>query len=83
MDAVAEVERGREFHANRAWSDAFTALASADREASLAADDLELLATAAYMIGRQDEYFSALGRAHQAHLNAGAALRAARCAACP
>ena len=34
----------------------------------------QLLATAAYMIGRQDEYFSALGRAHQAHLNAGAAL---------
>jgi len=80
VDAVAEVELGREFYANRAWSDAYAALGDADREASLAADDLELLATAAYMIGRQDDYFSALGRAHQAHLNAGAALHAARCA---
>jgi DNA-binding CsgD family transcriptional regulator len=32
------------------------------------------------MIGRQDEYISVLGRAHQAHLNAGEALQAARCA---
>lgn len=80
MDAVAEVERGREFCADRAWRDAYAALSSADRDAPLAADDLELLATAAYMIGRQDEYFSALGRAHQVHLNAGAALHAARCA---
>jgi len=80
VDAVVEVERGREFCADRAWSDAYAALSGADREAPLAVDDLELLATAAYMIGRQDEYFSVLGRAHQAHLNAGEALHAARCA---
>jgi DNA-binding CsgD family transcriptional regulator len=55
-------------------------LSAVDREASLAAGDLELLATAAYMLGRQDEYFDVLGRAHQAHLNAGEALAAARCA---
>ena len=80
MDAVAEIEQGREFYADRAWTDAFAALAGADRKAAMPADDLELLATAAYMIGREDEYFSALGRAHQAHLNAGEALHAARCA---
>lgn len=80
VDAGAEVEQGREFYADRAWSYAYAALSGADREAPLAADDLELLATAAYMIGRQDEYFSALGRAHQAHLNAGACLHGARCA---
>ena len=80
MDAVGEIEQGREFYAARAWSDAYTALSGADREAALPGDDLELLATAAYMIGREDDYFSALGRAHQAHLNAGEALHAARCA---
>jgi len=80
VDAVREIEQGREFYAHRAWSDAHAALSGAEREAALPADDLELLATAAYMIGREDEYFSALGRAHQAHLNAGEALRAARCA---
>jgi len=80
VDAVAEIERGREFCADRAWNDAYAALSGADREAALRADDLELLATAAYMIGREDEYFGALERAHQAHLNAGEALRAARCA---
>jgi DNA-binding CsgD family transcriptional regulator/tetratricopeptide (TPR) repeat protein len=80
VDAVAEIEQGRQFYADRAWSDAYSALSGADREAPLPADDLELLATAAYMIGREDEYFSALGRAHQAHLNAGEALHAARCA---
>jgi DNA-binding CsgD family transcriptional regulator len=80
VDAAAELEQGRRLYADRAWSDAFAALSGADLEAPLAADDLELLATAAYMIGRQDEYFSVLGRAHQAHLNAGDALNAARCA---
>jgi len=80
VDAIAEIEQGREFYADRAWSDAYAALSGADREVALPADDLELLATAAYMIGREDEYFSALGRAHQAHLNAGEALHAARCA---
>jgi DNA-binding CsgD family transcriptional regulator/tetratricopeptide (TPR) repeat protein len=80
VDAIAEIEQGREFYADRAWSDAYAALSGADREAALPAEDLELLATAAYMIGLEDEYFSALGRAHQAHLNAGEALHAARCA---
>src|SRR5215210_4710515 len=80
VDAPAALQQGREFYADRAWSDAYAALSGADREAALAAEDLELLATAAYMIGGEDEYFSALGRAHQAHLNAGKALAAARCA---
>ena len=69
MNAVAEIEQGREFYADRAWSPAYASLSAGEREAALSADDLELLATAAYMIGREDEYFGALGRAHQAHLN--------------
>ena len=44
------------------------------------ADDLERLATAAYMLGRDDDYVGGLERAHHAHLDGGEALRAARCA---
>jgi DNA-binding CsgD family transcriptional regulator len=80
VDAAAEIRQGREFYASRAWGDAYAALSGADREAPLQAEDLELLATAAYMVGREDDYFSALGRAYQAHLNVGDALQAARCA---
>jgi DNA-binding CsgD family transcriptional regulator len=78
--SAEEVERGRGFFAKRAWGDAYAVLEDADGKAPLAADELELLATAAYMVGRQDEYFDVLGRAHQAHLNAGQARPAARCA---
>ena len=60
--------------------DAFEYLSRADSDSALGAEDLELLATAAYMIGRDDDYVHGLERAHQAHLDAGEALRAARCA---
>ena len=80
MDALAEVERGRELYADRAWSDAYAALSGADRKAPLTAGDLELLATAAYMLGRHGDFYAALERAHQTHLNAGDALPAGRCA---
>src|SRR5204862_831251 len=43
-------------------------------------DDLELLATSAYMLGRVDEFLALLERAHEAHLERGAPLRAVRCA---
>jgi tetratricopeptide (TPR) repeat protein len=80
VDALPEVERGRELYADRAWRDAFAALSQAHRQAPLTADDLERLATAAYMLGRLDEFYEALEHAHRAHLNGGEALRAARCA---
>ena len=76
VDAVAETERGRELYARRAWADAFASLSRAAR----AAPDLELLATSAYMLGRDADYFDALERAHHAHLDAGDRLRAAYCA---
>jgi DNA-binding CsgD family transcriptional regulator len=43
----------------------------------LEADDLELLATSASMVGRMDEYAVVLERLHHAHLDAGEPLRAA------
>ena len=80
MDAIAELERGRESYATSGWRKAFGSLSRADRAAPLGAEDLELLARAAYMLGRDDDYLSGLQRAHQAHLDAGEVARAARCA---
>jgi ATP/maltotriose-dependent transcriptional regulator MalT len=77
---TGELERGREFYARRAWLDAYTALSSADREARLGAEDLELLATSASMVGQMDDYLTVLERAHHAHLDAGDPLSAARAA---
>jgi len=80
VNRVDELNRGRESYARRAWSRAYERLSLADRAAPLDAEDLELLATAAYMLGRDDEYVSALERAHHAKLDCGELLRAARCA---
>jgi ATP/maltotriose-dependent transcriptional regulator MalT len=80
VNALAELERGRESFARRAWRDAFDSFSRADSAAPLGADDLELHATAAYMLGRLDDFLRLLERAHHAHLEAGKTLRAARCA---
>jgi DNA-binding NarL/FixJ family response regulator len=74
------LQRGRESYARRAWADAHESLSAADRAAPLGAEDLELLARAAYMLGRDDDYVSGLERAHDLHLAADAARRAVRCA---
>jgi DNA-binding CsgD family transcriptional regulator len=79
-DARSLVERGREACATRSWSVAFEAFSEAAREVSLGADELEAFAMSAYMLGRDEEYLKGLERAHQAHVDAGARLRAARCA---
>ena len=55
-------------------------LSEADRAVPLAAEDLELLATSAYMLGREDDCMRILGRAFQRHSDDGTTLRAARCA---
>ena len=77
---LRELERGREYYGRRAWGDAYRSLALADEAAPLAAEDLELLAMAAYLIGRDEDYLRALERAHHAHLDAGERLRAIRAA---
>ena len=73
-----DLERGRDAYARRAWREAYDCLSSADEATSLRAADLELLATSAYMLGRDDEYLSLLERAHHAHLEAGETLPAVR-----
>ena len=78
--AVAELERGRECYAKRAWADAYESLSRADRAASLGADDLELLATTEFMLGRDDDAVRSLERAHHIYLDQGDTLRAVHCA---
>jgi DNA-binding CsgD family transcriptional regulator len=80
VDRVHELDGGRDSYARRAWSEAHDRLTLADRATPLGAEDLELLATSAYMLGRDDEHVSVLERAHRAHLDAGEGLRAARSA---
>ena len=77
---MRELERGRELYVQRAWVEAYESLARADRETTLSPDDLELLATVAYMVGRDEEQLNALQRAHQCYLDRGEDLPAVRCA---
>jgi ATP/maltotriose-dependent transcriptional regulator MalT len=74
-----ELTRGRAAGQRNAWGDAYTALSLADQSSSLAGEDLELLAAAAYLLGHVDECRQALQRAHRAYVAAGDPPRAARC----
>ena len=75
---MSDVERGRELHARRAWAAAYDSLSAVDPE-QLSAGDLELLASSAYMLGRDDAYLEAWAFAYHAHLKSGDLARAARC----
>ena len=80
MDPVDQLERGRQRYAARAWTDSYDSLSAADRATALVAEDLELLATSAYMLGRDTAYVAALERAHRAYLERNRGLLAARAA---
>ena len=80
MGVADALKRGRESYGRRAWMDAYESLTRADQDARLGAEDLELLATSASMVGQMDDYLTVLERAHHVHLDAGERLRAARCA---
>ena len=64
----------------RAWTEGYRLLAEADRDGPLAPDDLERLATAAHLTGRDAESTGLWARAHHEFLKAGAVDRAVRCA---
>ena len=71
---------GRECFDRRAWADAFAELSAADGEAPLEPEDLERLATAAYLLGRDEDSVQVWERAHHELLRRGDEERAARCA---
>src|SRR5258706_16107674 len=80
MPATEALARGREAFEQGAWSDAFTGLSAADAQAPLEPDDLDRLATAAYLIGEDTASADARTRAHNGFLERGEKIRAARSA---
>ncbi len=80
MDHTDLLELGRAAFADRAWGDAYDRLADADSGSALTPDDLERLATAAYLTGHDAESTDAWTRVHRAWLAAGEQERAVRSA---
>jgi DNA-binding CsgD family transcriptional regulator len=75
-----QLDRARKSYQERAWSNAYQAFSDADREVALEAQDVELLAMAAYLIGRDEDYLGALERAYNTYREHGERRHAARCA---
>lgn len=78
--ASTSLERGRDAYRKRAWLEAYEVFSRADEEEPLGGEDLEQLATTAYMLGRDGESMRGLERAHHRYLDAGETRRAARAA---
>jgi DNA-binding CsgD family transcriptional regulator len=74
------VDRGREAFGRQAWGDAYALLATADRDTPLEVEDLERLAVASYLTGRDEESVDVWTRAHHRCAEAGDVARATRCA---
>jgi DNA-binding NarL/FixJ family response regulator len=75
-----QLKLGREAVAARRWSAATEALEAANEQCALDASDLELLATALFMVGRAQEHLVVLERAQQRHVEAGSLRAAGACA---
>src|SRR6266851_5548027 len=80
MTAATSLEQGRAAFERQAWGNAYQQLTAADRETGLDPEDLERLAIAAHLVGRDAESTDVWARAHHAFLGRGAAPGAARCA---
>jgi DNA-binding CsgD family transcriptional regulator len=74
------LDLGRAAFARHAWGDAYAQLSAADGVAALEGADLDRLATAAALIGRDAESIDIWARAYQALLSGGEPQKAARCA---
>lgn len=73
-------DRGRAAYGRRDWVEAFDLLGSADRAAPLEPADLQLLADAAYLTGRDETGDDLTARAFGAWERRDEPARAARCA---
>jgi len=80
MTVADALDQGRASFGRQACADAYAQLSSADRGIPLEPDDLERLAIAAYLVGRDDDSADIWARAHHELLSRGNAERAARCA---
>jgi DNA-binding CsgD family transcriptional regulator len=80
MANALSLDHGRKSFAQEKWREAYEQLATADRDALLAPDDIQRLATAAYLIGKDAESEDLLVRAHNEFLSHGDTKRAVRMA---
>ncbi|MDP8929095.1 MAG: LuxR C-terminal-related transcriptional regulator [Actinomycetota bacterium] len=80
MATAERLGRGRESFRRQAWGEAYALLSVADHDAPLEPGDLERLATAAHLIGRDADSAEIWERAHHALLERGDAAGAVRCA---
>jgi DNA-binding CsgD family transcriptional regulator len=80
MAELQELERARHAFARRAWAESHRLLERVDREVPLEPEDLDRLATAAYLMGRDAESEAVRARAHQACRDRGDQEGAARSA---
>ena len=74
------LEGGRAAFGRGRWGEAYEQLSSAAAEGGLGADDVETLAVAAYLTGRDDESCDLWAQAHHQSLHAGDIEAAVRCA---
>ena len=68
MDGNGALDRARDAYGRSAWLEAHDAFSRADDDGALEAEDLELLAMAKLMLGRDDEAVAILERAHHRYL---------------
>ncbi|MGH8773865.1 MAG: LuxR C-terminal-related transcriptional regulator [Jiangellaceae bacterium] len=80
MTTANPLDQGRKSFDRQAWGDAYTQLSAADRQAPLEAEDLERLAMAAFLLGRDADSFDTWARAYHDRLGRKEVERAARCA---
>jgi ATP/maltotriose-dependent transcriptional regulator MalT len=80
MSDIHVLARARQSFEQQAWADSSRLFQAADREAPLDPEDLERLATAAYLMGREDESEAVWERAHRMFLERGDPEGAARSA---
>jgi DNA-binding CsgD family transcriptional regulator len=80
MKATDALDKGQDAFDRLAWVEAYTQLSAADRNAGLEPEDVERLATAAFLIGKDAESNDLWARAHQQFLSQGQVERAVRCA---
>jgi DNA-binding CsgD family transcriptional regulator len=64
-----QIASGRAALSASRWSEGYEILSELDRINALSPEDVELLSTAAFMLGRIDEMLSALETAHHAYLD--------------
>lgn len=78
MVEIDPLAQGRQCYTRREWGGAYDAFVCADRATPLDVDDLNSLATSAYLTGRELEFQQILERLYRIHVESGDSAGAAR-----